>query len=65
MATYAVTDSPERNWDDRYNYKYRYKSRDGRPVAQDEVDRRRAAGLPVVLWRWENFQATEVERHNV
>lgn len=68
MARYAITDSPEKNWDDIYNYQYRYTSRKGMPVAQDEVERRLAAGLPAVLWRWDNANdppTTPVARHNV
>ena len=33
MATYVVTESTKVYWDDIFNYKYRYKSKDGSPVA--------------------------------
>lgn len=65
MAVYVITDSPDVNWDEDFKYKYRSESQDGSPVAQDEVERRKAAGLPAVLWRWENNESTLVERHNV
>jgi hypothetical protein len=64
MATYVVTTSPNVDWDDEFKYKYRYNSRDGSPVAQDEVERRRAAGQAAVLWRWEHGEPTLMERHN-
>ncbi len=64
MAWYIVTHSPDVDWDDDFRYKYRYESQDGSPVAQDEVERRRTARLPVVLWRWEHGEPALVERHN-
>jgi hypothetical protein len=64
MAWYVVTNSPDVDWDDDYKYKSRHESQDGSPVAQDEVERRRVAGLPAVLWRWEHGEATLVERYN-
>ena len=63
MARYVVTENPDVTWDDVHNYKYRTNSTDGSPVAQEEFDRRRAAGLEVYLWRWENNQPTLVESH--
>ena len=63
MATYVVTESPEVYWDDMYNYKYRYQSSDGSPVAQDEFNRRRDAGRPAVLWRHEHGEAVIIERY--
>ncbi|MDB5309832.1 MAG: hypothetical protein JWO38_4034 [Gemmataceae bacterium] len=63
MATYVVTADTNTDWDEEYQYKYRFTSRNGSPVAQDEINRRREAGEPVVLWRWERGQATLVERH--
>jgi len=65
MATYVVTENLNEDWDDRYCYKYRYESHDGLPVAQAEVERRRATGRPAVLWRWEKGKPTLVERVNV
>ena len=62
MATYVVTASPDVKWDDAHNYKNRRNSTDGSTCAQDEFDRRRAAGLEVYLWRWDN-QPTLVESH--
>jgi hypothetical protein len=64
MAVYVVTDSPDVDWDDNHKYKYRHESTDGSPTAQDEVERRRAAGQPAYLWRWENNQSQLVERHD-
>ena len=65
MATYIVSRTPDQNWNEEFKYKYRYSSQNGSPVAQDEVDRRRAAGEPAVLWRWEHGEPTLMERHNV
>jgi len=64
MATYVVTRSPDIDWDDEFKYKYRYTSRDGFPVAQYEIQRRRADGQAAVLWRWEDGEPTLMERHN-
>ncbi len=64
MATYTITDSRENDWNDELQFKYRYESRDGYPCAQDEVERRRNQGLPVFLWKWENFQSKLIEHHN-
>jgi len=61
MATYTITESVEENWNEQYTYKYRYRSRDGHPVAQEEIDRRRASGQPAVLWRWENQKPMLIE----
>ena len=65
MATYVVTDSVQVDWDDNHNYKYRHSSSDGKPVAQTEVNRRKAAKKPVVLWKWENHKPKLVEKHNI
>jgi hypothetical protein len=65
MGLYVVTDRADLTWDDDHKYKYRHESADGSAVAQDEVERRREAGQPVFLWRWENGQPTLVEQHNV
>jgi len=64
MAVYVVTKSVDIDWDEEHKYKYRHTSAAGSSVAQDEVERRRVAGLPAVLWRWERGEATLVERHN-
>jgi hypothetical protein len=63
MAIYVVTDDDSTDWDEKHRYKYRHTGRDGSAGAQDEVDRRRATGLPAALWRWENGEATLVEIH--
>lgn len=64
MAWFVIAESADVDWHDEYKYKCRYKSRDGSPVAQGEIERRRAAGRPTVLWRWENNSPTLVEQHN-
>ncbi len=64
MATYVVTADANTDWDDEHQFKYRFTSQNGSAVAQDEVDRRRAAGKPVALWRWERGEATLVEHYN-
>lgn len=51
MAWYVVTDRSDSNWDDTHKYKYRYESRDGSKVAQDEFELRKKAGRPAFLWR--------------
>lgn len=58
MATYYLTDAPDVdwgtvNWEELPKFKYRYESADGSPLAQDEFDRRREAGLPTVMWRFD------------
>jgi len=70
MATYIITETPNVDWDafdwtTAIQYKHRYESSDDRPTAQDEFERRLAAGLPAVLWRWENNEPTEMERCNI
>jgi hypothetical protein len=56
MAFYTITDAPIDDWEERdrrYVFKYRYRSADGSPVAQDEFDRRRNAGQSTVLMKWD------------
>jgi hypothetical protein len=60
MATYVVTSDPSRRWDPVHAYKYRYRNRAGAPFAQEEVERRRAQGRRVHLWRWERNRAVQV-----
>jgi len=62
MATYVITDREELNWSDENKYKHRYESSNGLPTAQAEMDRRRTADQPGVLWRWENGEATVIDR---
>jgi hypothetical protein len=64
MPWYVITESIEIDWDDEHKYTYRYKSRNGSPVAQDKIERRRAAGRSAGLCRWENNAPTLVEKHN-
>ena len=63
MATYVITDNARDGWENGLKFKYRHTSRKGHSVAQDEFDRRRAAGQKVVLWRWEHGEPTIVERY--
>lgn len=65
MAWYVVTDRSDSNWDDTHKYKYRYESRDGSKVAQDEFELRKRAGRPAFLWRWEDNEPTLIEQHSV
>lgn len=62
MAKYVVSDNPRTSWNGRY-YNYRFRSTDGSPRAQDEVERRRRNRQPAYLWRWDSGVATLVERH--
>ena len=65
MAKYAVTCNVNTKWDEEFHYNYRYRSRDKSPVAQDEFDKRRAAGQPAVLWRWDHpNKPVLVDQHN-
>lgn len=63
MAIYVVTDDDSTDWDEKHHYNYRMDGKDGTAGAQHEVDRRRAVGLPVALWRWQDGVATLVEMH--
>jgi hypothetical protein len=63
VAIYVVTDDDSTDWDEKHRYRYRHTGTDGSAGAQDEVDLRLAAGLPVALWRWEKGKATLMEVH--
>lgn len=63
MATYTITSSMDANPDIQPTFKYRYRSRDGFPLAQEEFDRRRDANKPAVMWRWMDGKATMVASH--
>jgi hypothetical protein len=61
MATYVITDSRDRNWDENRVFKHRHRSEDGQPCAQEEFDRLRTEGRPVVMWRWEDNEPRMVD----
>lgn len=72
MATFCLTDTPAVdwdavNWDELPKFKYRYKSADGSLLAQYEFERRRDAGLPTVMWRFDtnNSPAVLVDQCNI
>jgi hypothetical protein len=67
MASYYITETPDRRVLKRQlgadlltEYKYRYRSSAGLPVAQEEFERRRAAGEPTVLWRIDTMESPAV-----
>jgi hypothetical protein len=65
MATFYITDSPDvdwntTNWDEMTRFKYRWESSSGAPLAQHEFDRRREAGLPTVMWRFDTNDSPAV-----
>ena len=72
MASWCMTDRPNVdwaavNWDNLTQYKYRYTSSDSHPVAVEEFDRWRQAGLPAVMWRFDDNYSppTKVDQRNV
>jgi hypothetical protein len=72
MATFVLTDTPHVdwatvNWDNLPQFKYRHESSAGYPLAQEEFDRRCAAGQPTVMWRFDNNESppTLVDRCNI
>jgi hypothetical protein len=65
MATFCLTDTPDVdwatvNWDELPKFKYRHESSDGSPLAQAEFERRRDAGLPTAMWRFDTNDAPPV-----
>jgi len=48
------------NWDNVPKFSYRYESANGAPRAQEEFDRRREAGEPAVMWRFEDNHSPPV-----
>jgi hypothetical protein len=72
MANYVLTDTPNIdwasvNWDNLKQYAYRNPNDAGKPSAQEEFDRRKAAGTPTVMWRFDDNESPpkEVDRCNV
>ena len=72
MASFYITETADVNWatvniDNLTQYKYRHESRDGHPLAQEEFDRRRDAGEPAVMWRFDDNDSppTLVDQCNV
>ena len=65
MASFYFTDTPDVDWDtvnwaNMTKYKYRHESSAGAPLAQEEFDRRRIAGLPTVMWRFDDNHSPPV-----
>lgn len=69
MATYVITDDLNSNTSNGQwgisRFKHRHKSNDGHPTAQQEFERRKRAGTPTVLWRWQNYQPVLVDKCNL
>jgi hypothetical protein len=72
MASFVITDTlrvdwARINWANLIQYKYRRRSSNGSLLAQEEFDRRRAAGAPAVMWRFDTNDSPPVvvDRCNV
>lgn len=65
MASFFITETPNVNWaavnwDNLTQFKFRHESGEGSPLAQEEFDRRRVAGEPAVMWRFDKNDSPPV-----
>ena len=65
MAGYYVSESESDTYDDiERRFKFRHRSRDGHPVAQDKFNQLRNKGGFVRLLKWDKDEWKEMERAN-